>query len=76
VIAIMSILGPGLTNLYVAVGMVGWIPYARITREKRSPRATWNTCLRPMTTLSGLALLVVGVALNLIGDGLAERREG
>src|SRR6185503_5073468 len=32
VIAIMSILGPGLTNLYIAVGAVGWIPYARITR--------------------------------------------
>jgi peptide/nickel transport system permease protein len=32
VIAIMSILGPGLTNLYIAVGVVGWIPYARITR--------------------------------------------
>src|SRR5947207_2095968 len=31
-IAIMSILGPGLTNLYIAVGVVGWIPYARITR--------------------------------------------
>ena len=32
VIAIMSILGPGLTNLYIAVGVVGWIPYTRITR--------------------------------------------
>jgi len=29
-----------------------------------------------MTTLPGLALLVVGVALSLIGDGLAERRGG
>ena len=28
----MSILGPGLVNLYIAVGLVGWIPYARITR--------------------------------------------
>ena len=32
VVAIMSILGPGLSNLYIAVGLVGWIPYARITR--------------------------------------------
>src|SRR5438876_5737932 len=32
VIAIMSILVPGLTNLYIAVGVVGWIPYTRITR--------------------------------------------
>jgi peptide/nickel transport system permease protein len=32
VLAIMSILGPGLNNLYIAVGLVGWIPYARITR--------------------------------------------
>jgi len=47
VIAIMSILGPGLTNLYIAVGAVGWIPYARITVAKRSRRATWSTCWPP-----------------------------
>jgi peptide/nickel transport system permease protein len=29
-----------------------------------------------MTTLPGFALLVVGVALSLIGDGLAENRGG
>ena len=29
-----------------------------------------------MTTLPGLALLVVGVGLSLIGDGLAENRGG
>src|SRR5438067_2202265 len=29
-----------------------------------------------MTTLPGMALLVVGVGLSLIGDGLAERRGG
>src|SRR5919204_3624446 len=32
VVAIMSILGPGLLNLYIAFGLVGWIPYARIAR--------------------------------------------
>jgi len=32
VIAVMSILGPALTNLYIAVGVVSRIPYARITR--------------------------------------------
>jgi peptide/nickel transport system permease protein len=145
VIAIMSILGPGLTNLYIAVGIVGWIPYARIVRgETLATRnleyvqaaktigcSTWRIMLRHvmpnviapaliyvftgmvlailtgatlsflglgpqpptpewgamiaegrqflllawwMTTLPGLALLVVGVALSLIGDGLAERR--
>lgn len=30
VIAIVSVLGPGLTNMYVAVGAVGWVFYARI----------------------------------------------
>ena len=29
-----------------------------------------------MTTLPGLALLVAGVSLSLIGDGLAEHRGG
>src|SRR5215216_744361 len=32
VVSIMAILGPGLINLYIAFGLVGWIPYARITR--------------------------------------------
>jgi peptide/nickel transport system permease protein len=145
VIAIMSILGPGLTNLYIAVGAVGWIPYARITRGEtlatrnleyvlaartigctsgrimlrhilpnviapaliyvftgmvlailtgatlsflglgpQPPTPEWGAMIAEgrqflllawwMTTLPGLALLVVGVALSLIGDGLAERR--
>jgi len=30
VIAIVSVLGPGLVNMYIAVGMVGWVFYARI----------------------------------------------
>src|SRR5947208_5865822 len=34
VVAIMSILGPGLSNLYIAFGLVGWIPYARIARAE------------------------------------------
>ena len=147
VIAIMSILGPGLTNLYIAVGVVGWIPYTRITRGEtlatrhleyieaartvgcsssrimlrhilpnviapaliyvftamvlailtgatlsflglgpQPPTPEWGAMIAEgrqflllawwMTTLPGLALLVVGVALSLIGDGLAERRGG
>jgi peptide/nickel transport system permease protein len=147
VIAIMSILGPGLTNLYIAVGVVGWIPYARITRGEtlatrhleyvlaartigcssgrimlrhilpnviapaliyvftgmvlailtgatlsflglgpQPPTPEWGAMIAEgrqylllawwMTTLPGLALLIVGVALSLIGDGLAERRGG
>jgi peptide/nickel transport system permease protein len=147
VIAIMSILGPGLTNLYIAVGVVGWIPYARITRGEtlatrhleyvlaartigcssgrimlrhilpnviapaliyvftgmvlailtgatlsflglgpQPPTPEWGAMIAEgrqflllawwMTTLPGLALLVVGVALSLISDGLAENRGG
>ena len=30
VIAIVSVLGPGLNNMYVAVGIVGWVFYARL----------------------------------------------
>ncbi len=145
VIAIMSILGPGLTNLYIAVGVVGWIPYARIVRAEtlatrnleyvqaartvgcstarimlkhvlpnaiapaliyvftgmvlailtgatlsflglgpQPPTPEWGAMIAEgrqflllawwMTTLPGLALLVIGVALSLVGDGLAERR--
>jgi peptide/nickel transport system permease protein len=145
VVAIMSILGPGISNLYIAVGVVGWIPYARIARgETLAARnleyvqaartigaTTWRIMLRHvlpnviapgmvyvftgmvlailtgatlsflglgpqpptpewgamiasgrqflligwwMTALPGFALLVVGVALSLIGDGLADKR--
>jgi peptide/nickel transport system permease protein len=31
-IAIVALLGPGLLNLGVALGLVGWIPYARLVR--------------------------------------------
>jgi peptide/nickel transport system permease protein len=145
VVAIMSILGPGLSNLYIAVGLVGWIPYARITRGEtlatrnleyvqaarvvgcttprvmlrhvlpnaiapalvyvftgivlailtgatlsylglgpQPPTPEWGAMIAAgrqfllqawwMTALPGFALLVVGVSLSLIGDGLADRR--
>jgi peptide/nickel transport system permease protein len=145
VVAVMSVLGPGLVNLYIAYGTVGWIQYARIARgETLATRnleyvqaartigaSTWRIMLRHilpnvigpglvyvftgmvqailigatlsylglgpqpptpewgamiaagrqfllqawwMTALPGFALLVLGVALSLIGDGLAERR--
>ena len=34
VIAIIAVLGPGLTNLYVAVSVVGWVFYARLIRSE------------------------------------------
>jgi peptide/nickel transport system permease protein len=145
VVAIMSILGPGLTNLYIAVGLAGWVPYARIARGEtmatrnleyvqaartiganaprimlrhvlpnviapsivyvftgmvlailtgatlsylglgpQPPTPEWGAMIAAgrqfllnawwMTALPGIALLFVGVALSLIGDGLAERR--
>ena len=145
VVAIMSILGPGLGNLYIAFGLVGWIPYARITRGEtlatrnleyvhaartigcttprimlrhilpnviapglvyvftgmvlailigatlsylglgtQPPTPEWGAMIAAgrqfllqawwMTALPGFALLVLGVALSLIGDGLADRQ--
>jgi peptide/nickel transport system permease protein len=32
VIAIVAVLGPGLTNMYIAVAMVAWVSYARLLR--------------------------------------------
>ena len=145
VVAIMSILGPGLGNLYIAFGLVGWIPYARITRGEtlatrhleyvlaartigcssgrimlrhilpnviapglvyvftgmvlailigatlsylglgtQPPTPEWGAMIAAgrqfllqawwLTALPGFALLVLGVALSLIGDGLADRQ--
>lgn len=34
VIAIVAVLGPGLTNMYIAISAVGWIVYARLTRAE------------------------------------------
>jgi peptide/nickel transport system permease protein len=144
-VAIMSILGPGLINLYIAVGLVGWIPYNRIARGEtlatrnleyvhaartigataprimlrhvlpnviapgliyvftgmvlailtgatlsfiglgpQPPTPEWGAMIASgrqflligwwMTALPGFALLIVGVALSLIGDGLADKR--
>src|SRR5919201_429644 len=145
VVAIMSILGPGLNNLYIAFGLVGWIPYARIARGETlatrnleyvhaartigcttprimlrhilpnviapglvyvftgmvlailigatlsylglgplPPTPEWGPMIASgrqfllqawwMTALPGFALLILGVALSMIGDGLADRR--
>ena len=32
VIAIVAVLGPGLVNMYVAIAIAGWVPYARVMR--------------------------------------------
>lgn len=34
VIAIIAVLGPGLGSLYVALALVGWVSYARLTRAQ------------------------------------------
>ena len=34
VLAIIAILGPGLTNYYIALALVAWVPYARLTRAE------------------------------------------
>lgn len=34
VIAIISILGPGLVSLYIALALVGWVSYARLVRAQ------------------------------------------
>src|SRR5229473_7178930 len=142
VVAIMSVLGPGLSNLYIGFGVVGWIPYARISRGEtlaarnleyvqaartigctsqrvmlrhilpnvigpglvyvftgmviailigatlsylglspQPPTPEWGAMIAAgrqfllqawwLTALPGFALLILGVALSLIGDGLA-----
>jgi peptide/nickel transport system permease protein len=34
VIAIISVLGPGLNSFYIALALVGWVSYARLTRAQ------------------------------------------
>jgi peptide/nickel transport system permease protein len=34
VLAIIAVLGPGLTNYYIALALVAWVPYARLTRAE------------------------------------------
>ena len=34
VIAIVAVLGPGLSNMYVAIGVVGWVFYAKLMRAE------------------------------------------
>lgn len=34
IIAIVAVLGPGLINVYIAVGVVGWVFYARLVRAE------------------------------------------
>ena len=144
VIAILAVVGPGLTGMYIAVLAVGWSLYARLTRAEmlvlreqqfvlaaeslafsrwriifrhavpnmlrpnivfsmadfvlnillaaslsflglgvRPPTAEWGAIVAEgqnfllnawwITTLPGLVIVIVGIGLSLIGDGLAER---
>lgn len=34
VLAIVAILGPGLTNYYIALAIIAWVPYARLVRAE------------------------------------------
>jgi len=74
VIAIMSILGPGLTNLYIAVGVVGWIPYARITRGEtlatRLVSMAMKLAVRRMIErrVDGIAVMTFGMEEVLTND--------
>lgn len=34
ILAIMAILGPGMINMFIAVSIVGWVSYARLTRSE------------------------------------------
>ncbi len=144
VIALLAIIGPGLTGMYIAVLAVGWSIYARLTRAEmlvlreqqfmlagealgfsrrriiirhaipnllrpnlvfsmadfvlnillvaslsflglgvQPPQAEWGAMVAEgqtyllsawwITTFPGIVIVVVGVGLSLIGDGLAER---
>jgi peptide/nickel transport system permease protein len=143
IIAIVAILGPGLTNMYIAVAIVAWIVYARLIRgqvlvEKqkeyvqaakaiggtdwrimrqhlfpnvitssviyamvdialyislaaslsflglgeRPPSPEWGAMIFEgrnfmttawwMSAFPGLAIIITGIALSLIGDGLSD----
>jgi peptide/nickel transport system permease protein len=144
VIAILAVVGPGVTGLYIAVLAVAWSMYARLTRAEmlvlreqqfmlagealgysrkriifrhaipnllrpnivfsmadfvlnillvaalsflglgvRPPQAEWGAMVADgqnfllnawwITTIPGAVIVVVGIGLSLIGDGLAER---
>lgn len=143
IIAIVAILGPGLTNMYFAVAAVGWIVYARLIRGEflvqknqeyvvagraigltdrrlilrhllpntistaviyamadialyiglaaalsflglgaKPPTPEWGAMITEgqsyitsawwMSALPGLAIIVTGIALSLVGDGLSD----
>jgi peptide/nickel transport system permease protein len=144
VIAILAVVGPGLTGMYIAVLSVGWSMYARLSRAEmlvlrekqfmlaaealafprhriifrhaipnllrpnlvfsmadfvlnillaaslsflglgvRPPTPEWGAMIAEgqnfllnawwIATLPGVVIVVVGIGLSLIGDGLAER---
>ncbi len=143
VIAIVAVLGPGLRNMYIAISLVGWVAYARISRGEvlvaknleyvlaskalgysnariifrhilpnivspaivyavadvvlcilggaslgflglgaQAPTPEWGVMIADgrnfiatawwLSTFPGIAIIVVGVAFSLFGDGLAD----
>jgi peptide/nickel transport system permease protein len=71
VVAIMSILGPGLVYLYIAYGVVGWIQYARISRGETLATRNLEYVVAARTIGSTTPLIMFRHILpNVISPGL------
>ena len=68
VIAIVAVLGPGLCNMYIAVGVVGWVFYARLMRG----RGAW--CRRQRDYAAAARVLGYGDAAHPVPPPPAQRR--
>jgi len=115
-IALVAVLGPSLTNVVLALSVIGWVGYARLVRGQalrtreldfvqatlgmagaiiaeaslsflglgvQPPTPSWGTMLDAgrahlfdaphLTIFPGLAIALLVLGLNLLGDGLRDR---
>src|SRR6267142_1617546 len=81
-IAIVAGLGPGLRNAMIAIAIVGFPIYTRLARGTQPPTADWGSMLATARTfvilsphvalLPGLAIFLVVLSLNVLGDALQD----
>jgi peptide/nickel transport system permease protein len=60
VIAIVAVLGPGLFNLYVAISVVGWVPYTRLVRSEMMVQAKRDYAAAARAMGFGAARVIFG----------------
>jgi ABC-type dipeptide/oligopeptide/nickel transport system permease subunit len=70
-IALVAVLGPSLTNVVLALSVIGWVGYARLVRGQALRARLFDA--PHLTIFPGLAIATLVLGFNFLGDGLRDQ---